>query len=126
MKIAKGIEYRVQNISTDIRKFDSRNFCVAQWDKDPALSPQWLGSLLWYRFDPWPRNFCILWVWGRGDKKPGKFDLRLLFCLINIKSYCSYSWIIQREKINLDPYTIQTQKTNSVWNIDFSVKGKIL
>ena len=21
------------------------------------------GSLLWYRFDPWPRNFHILWVW---------------------------------------------------------------
>ena len=22
----------------------------------------WLGSLLRLRFDPWPRNFCMLWV----------------------------------------------------------------
>ena len=25
--------------------------------KDSALSLQWLG------FDPWPRNFCTMWVW---------------------------------------------------------------
>ena len=30
---------------------------VAQWVKDPALSPLWLGSLLWHRFHTWPRNF---------------------------------------------------------------------
>jgi len=29
---------------------------VAQWLKDPALSLQQLGVLLWYRFHPWPRN----------------------------------------------------------------------
>ena len=23
-----------------------------------ALSLLWLGSLLWYRFDPWPGNLC--------------------------------------------------------------------
>ena len=27
--------------------------------KDLALSLVWLGSLLWCRFDPWPRNFCM-------------------------------------------------------------------
>ena len=27
---------------------------MAQQVKDPALSPQYLGSLLWLRFDPWP------------------------------------------------------------------------
>lgn len=31
--------------------------------KDPAL------SLLWLRFDHWPRNFCMLQVWS---KKPAK------------------------------------------------------
>ena len=30
---------------------------MVQWVKDPVL------SLLWYRFDPWPENFC---VGGRG------------------------------------------------------------
>ena len=30
---------------------------VAQWLKDLALSLQQLVSLLWHRFDPWPRKF---------------------------------------------------------------------
>ena len=30
---------------------------MAQEVKDPALSLQWLGSLLWPGFDPWPGNF---------------------------------------------------------------------
>ena len=30
---------------------------VAQRLKDLALLLQWLQSLLWYRFDPWPGNF---------------------------------------------------------------------
>ena len=34
----------------------------SQWVKDPALSLQWLGLLLWCGFDPWPRNFHMLWV----------------------------------------------------------------
>ena len=29
---------------------------MAQWVKDLALSLQWLRSLLWHRFDSWPRN----------------------------------------------------------------------
>ena len=33
---------------------------VAQWVKDPALSLQRLRLLLWYGFDPWPRNFYML------------------------------------------------------------------
>ena len=27
---------------------------MAQKVKDPALSLQWLGSLLWHGFNPWP------------------------------------------------------------------------
>ena len=35
-------------------------FLVAQWIKDPALPLQQLGLLLlWRRFNPWPRNFCM-------------------------------------------------------------------
>ena len=29
---------------------------MVQHVKDPALWLQWLGLLLWYRFDPWPRE----------------------------------------------------------------------
>ena len=34
-------------------KMDILEFLVAQQVKD-LVSLQWLGSLLWYRFDPWP------------------------------------------------------------------------
>ena len=36
-----------------------------QWVKDLMLSRQWLESLLWHRFDPWPGNFYMPWVWQR-------------------------------------------------------------
>ena len=31
----------------------------AQQVKDPVLSLDRLGLLLWLGFDPWPRNFCM-------------------------------------------------------------------
>ena len=34
-----------------------------------ALSLLWLGLLLWLRFNPWPRNFCMLWVWLKKEKE---------------------------------------------------------
>ena len=30
---------------------------MVKWDKDPAFLLLWLGSLLWRRFNFWPRNF---------------------------------------------------------------------
>ena len=39
-----------------------RSCLVVQQVKDLALSVQELGSLLWHRFDPWPRNFHMPWV----------------------------------------------------------------
>ena len=36
---------------------------VAQQVKDLAL------SLLWHQFDPWPGNFCMLWVWPKQKQK---------------------------------------------------------
>ena len=30
-----------------------------------ALSLLWLGSLLWYRFHPWPKNFYMPQSWPR-------------------------------------------------------------
>ena len=39
---------------------------MAQWVKDPVLPLQWLRSLLWCGFSPWPRNFCVLEVQPNG------------------------------------------------------------
>ena len=33
---------------------------VVKWVKDPALSLQQPGLLLWHRFDPWPKNLHML------------------------------------------------------------------
>ena len=32
---------------------------MAQWVKDPVLSPQWLGLLPWHRFNLWLWNFYM-------------------------------------------------------------------
>ena len=42
--------------------------------KDPALSLLWLGLLLWHRFNPWPRNFCMPWAW---PKEKEIFELKI-------------------------------------------------
>ena len=38
----------------------SKRPLVERWVKEPELSLLWLGSLLWCRFDAWPRNLPIL------------------------------------------------------------------
>ena len=40
-----------------------RSSLVAQRVKDSVLSLQWLVSLLWCGFNPWPGNFCMQRVW---------------------------------------------------------------
>ena len=45
------------------KKISLRSSLVVQWVKDLALSLQQLGLLLWCRFDPWPGNYHMLWVW---------------------------------------------------------------
>lgn len=37
----------------------SRIALVVQWVKDSVLSLEWLGSLLWLRFNSWPRKFYM-------------------------------------------------------------------
>lgn len=39
-----------------------RSSHLSQWVNDLALSMQYHGSLLWHRFNPWPRNFCMSWA----------------------------------------------------------------
>ena len=36
------------------------------------MSWLWLWFLLWHRFDPWPRNFWILWTWLLNKKEKEK------------------------------------------------------
>ena len=45
---------------------------MAQQVKDQALLLLWLGSLLWYGFNPWPGNFHM--PWAQPKKKKGIFD----------------------------------------------------
>ena len=35
---------------------------VVQWVRDLVLSLAQCGWLLWYKFDPWPGNFHMLWA----------------------------------------------------------------
>ena len=42
------------------KKGNPRSSLVVQWVKDPGLSQQGLGLLLWYERNPWPGNFCML------------------------------------------------------------------
>ena len=50
---------------------------MVQWVKDPALSLQQLGLLLWREFDPWPGNFQMPQFrprkeGGREEKRKGE------------------------------------------------------
>ena len=47
-------------------KSTCRSSLVVQWVKDLTLTLQWLKSLLWFGFDPWPGSIHML---GRGKKK---------------------------------------------------------
>ena len=42
---------------------------MVQQIEDPALSLQWLRSLLWCGFSPWTGNFNILWARPKKKKK---------------------------------------------------------
>ena len=42
---------------------------MVQRVKDPDLSLEQLGSLLWSRFDPWPKKFHGPWMQPKKKKK---------------------------------------------------------
>ena len=50
----------------------TRSSLVTQKVKDLVLPLLWLGSLLWFGLDPWPRNFCMLWQGPKKKKKKKK------------------------------------------------------
>ena len=49
---------------------------VAQQVKDLVMSLQWLGLLPWCRFDLWPQNLHVHWVWTKKKKKGKKRKLQ--------------------------------------------------
>ena len=51
------------NTQRDMRRRPGRSSPVAKCVKDPALSLLWLGSLLWQKFGPCPRNFHMPQAW---------------------------------------------------------------
>ena len=48
---------------------------MMQQVKYPILSQQQLGSMLWHRFDPWPRNFQM--ADGGGQRGGGGGNLAI-------------------------------------------------
>ena len=40
---------------------------VAPWVEDLVLSLLQLGSLVWFGFNPWPKNFYMPWVWPKNN-----------------------------------------------------------
>ena len=48
---------------------DWRSSLVVQWVKYLVLSLQQLRLLLWYRSNPWPRNFHVLLAMAKKKKK---------------------------------------------------------
>lgn len=62
---------------------------VKELIKDPALSLQQFGSLLWYRFDSWPSNFHMQQVLHKETKtntKPIHYTDSILKQLCDLSS----------------------------------------
>ena len=71
---------------------------VAQQVKDPALSLQRLGLLLWRGFDPWPGKFHVPWVQQKKKKSTMRYHLTPVTMTIIRKSTNSKCWRGHGEK----------------------------
>ena len=60
---------------------------MTQWVKDPALSLQQLGLLLWCRFDPWPGNLHMPQVWPP-QKRVSIITLFTIRIGVEMSSHC--------------------------------------
>lgn len=88
----------IPSLVTQMKKFESQG---VQWVKDLALSLEWLGLLLWHRFDPWPGNFHVPWGWPKKfcfkSKIKNSLEYRLLvyvLCSLHIAcvpTICRYT-----------------------------------
>ena len=48
------------------------NPALEQWVGDLALLWLWCGLQVWLKFDPWPGNFHMPWVWPERKKRERK------------------------------------------------------
>ena len=64
---------------------------MAQWVKDLVLLLQWLGLLLWHRFDPWPMKFHMPWMQTKKKEKKKKEKI-LSFQLTYFSLFCYFLW----------------------------------
>ena len=66
---------------------------MVQWVKDLALLQLWDRPQLWLRFDPWPKNFCML------RAQPKEMVKVVNFLLVFILSQY-FNGIIYQEPLN--------------------------
>ena len=62
----------VINTLAKTNKEINRSSLVGQWVKDPSLSLQQLGLLLWFGFSNWLGNFHMLLVQSKNKKRKSK------------------------------------------------------
>ena len=66
-----------------------------QWVKDLVLSLQWFGSLLWCRFDLWPKNFYMPWA------KPKQNKTKFLYFLWSYENTFVHKYILMVHCLNI-------------------------
>ena len=86
-----------QQIAKKMQLKTSKSSCVAQHVKDPALSQQWLESLLWCGFDPWPGNVCMLQVQTKPNKQTKKQPKQNKTCKENVQTEIDYNQVVKSQ-----------------------------
>lgn len=66
----------------------TRCFLMSQWVKNLVFVLQWLESLLWRGFSPWPRNFHMLGAW---PKKANVYVAFTIYAWQHFKSYFNFT-----------------------------------
>ena len=69
IRIAIRKHFTLSKMVIIIKKNDDKSSLAVWLVKDPGLSLQWLGLLLWCRFSSWPRNFHMPHAWPPSKKK---------------------------------------------------------
>ena len=64
---------------------------MAQQEKDPVLSLQWLGSLLWHMLNPWTGNSHMLREELKKKKKKKKKKRKISLLKFKILPYLAFS-----------------------------------
>ena len=89
------LKYPMEHVSRFLLFRDS---FMEQWVKDPVLSLQRLGSLLWCGFNPWPGKFHISWAHTARGKKKKKSNFQPLWRLKYFRCFRNL-WVIEYQFI---------------------------